>query len=157
MKKITVLLTIFISCFSSFAYAQPCNSLRAIDWLLGRWSGVDGNNAVIESWQKVSPLTYEGVGEKRSKVSNALKGSESMRLVEMSKKVFYLAKVRHNKLPVPFKLSKCSRRSAVFENSDHDFPQKLHYQLEAEDKLTVTVSGREGKSFTIDFVKRDAG
>ncbi|WDE14024.1 DUF6265 family protein [Thalassomonas haliotis] len=155
MKIISVLLTFFFGFFCSYADARPCNSLRAVDWLLGSWRGTDGNNVIIESWQKVSPLTYEGLGETRSKASNALKGSESMRLVEMSNHVFYLAKVRHNELAVAFKLTRCSKRSAVFENPEHDFPQKLHYQLQGEHKLTVTVSNGKDEGFTINLDKRD--
>ncbi|WDE01330.1 DUF6265 family protein [Thalassomonas actiniarum] len=75
----------------------------------------------------------------------------------MSNHVFYLAKVRHNKLAVPFKLTRCSKRSAVFENPEHDFPKKLHYQLQSENKLTVTVSNGQDKSFTINYDKQDAG
>lgn len=157
MKIISVLITLFFGFFCSNAYAQPCHSLRAVDWLLGSWSGINGNNVIIESWQKVSPLTYEGLGETRSKASNALKGSESMRLVEMSNQVFYLAKVRHNELAVPFKLTQCSKRSVIFENPGHDFPKKIHYQLQSEHKLTVTVSNGKDKGFTINLDKRDAG
>ena len=80
-----------------------------------------------------------------------------MRLVEMSGEIFFLAKVNHNKRPVAFKLTQCLARTAVFENSDHDFPKKLEYKLISGNKLTVTVSDGHDKGFTINFVKRDAG
>jgi len=124
MKTIKVLLIIFLTCFSPFSHAQSCNSIRSIQWLLGDWTADDGENIITESWNEVSLVTFEGLGESRSKKSNELHTSESLRLIEMASEIFYLAKVDHNDLPVAFKLTQCSSKSAVFENSTHDFPKK---------------------------------
>ena len=74
----------------------------------------------------------------------------------MSNEVFYVAKVGHNELPVTFKLTSCSDKSARFENSSHDFPRVLEYTLERAEKeraekLTVYVSDGKDKGFSVHF------
>jgi len=144
---------VFFICISPPSLAQSCHSIDSVEWLLGDWVADDGSNITIESWQKVSADTFEGVGESRGKKSNKLKSSEALRLVKMGNEVFYLAKPRQNDLPVAFKLTRCSGKRAVFENPMHDFPQKLDYQWSTEDKMIVTVSGSTGRSFSIQFVR----
>ena len=146
---------ITLGCFSPLSFAQPCNSIVSIEWLLGHWAAEDGESTLTESWEKVSPLTFEGSGETRSGASNKLQTSESLRLIEMSNEVFYLAKVEHNDFPVAFKLTQCSNNSAVFENSLHDFPQKIEYQLGIHNELTVAVSSGKNSGFKISFIRRD--
>ena len=73
----------------------------------------------------------------------------------MDNEIFYLAKPEQNDFPVAFKLTQCSSKNAVFENSTHDFPRKLDYQLGANNKMSVIVSGEIGNSFKINFIKRD--
>jgi hypothetical protein len=65
--------------------------------------------------------------------------------------VVFIAKVAHNPLPVPFKLTICTDDSATFENTNHDFPQRLVYRHIATDKMVVEVSGGDGKGFQISF------
>jgi hypothetical protein len=96
-------------------------------------------------------MTLEGVGA--TYASEKLNSSESLRIVEMSKAVFYIAKVDHNSLPVAFKLVKCSDTHVIFENLDHDFPKRIEYKAITLDKMTVRVSDAKDKGFTINFVR----
>ena len=155
MKIIRVVLAIFLVYMSPFSFAQSCNSIRSVQWLLGHWVADDGKNITTESWEKVSSLTFEGFGESRAKTSNERQTSESLRLIEMANELFYLAKPEQNDLPVAFKLTHCSSKSAVFENAAHDFPKKLEYQLDVNNKMKVTVSGEKGRSFDINFIRHD--
>ena len=71
----------------------------------------------------------------------------------MSGEIFYLAKVTHNTLPIAFKLTHCSasdkQRRFIFENKQHDFPNVIEYQQLSDNYMTINVSGKSGKSFTI--------
>jgi hypothetical protein len=155
MKTKPILLMVACLCVCPFTYAQSCDSLKSIDWLLGDWRSDDDKYITSESWKEVSPLTFEGRGVVKFKSSNELKSSESLRLVEMSGEVFFVAKVAHNDLAVAFKLIQCDPAHAVFENAGHDFPKKLEYRLDDENSLTVNVSDGGDKGFSIKFVRRD--
>jgi hypothetical protein len=155
MKTIAVVLVSLLICVPAFSFAQPCNSIQSIDWMLGHWVADDGESITIEHWKKASPRSFEGYGESREKRSNERQHSESLRLVEMANELFYLAKPEQNDFPVAFKLTQCSKTNAVFENATHDFPKKLDYQLGLNKKMTVTVSGEKGKSFEINFIRRN--
>ena len=126
--------------------AENCNSLQHLTWLLGEWQTQGEQPLVSEQWLKLSDKSFEGIG----KTANSY---ESLRLVEMSEEVFYLAKVAHNPLPVAFKLSHCQNKQFTFENHQHDFPNKISYQQTGSNKMQVTVSGNTGKAFTILFTR----
>ena len=51
-------------------------------------------------------VNIEGAGATRESGSSTVETTETLRLVEMSGEVFYLAKTRQNPLPVAFKLSR---------------------------------------------------
>lgn len=151
-----VLLALSLSCCCTLSYAQDCDSLQPFAWLLGDWHADEGNNTMHESWIEVSPLTFEGQGQTQSKTSSQSVTREFLRLVDMQGQIYYVAKVAHNPLPVAFKLSQCSTSSAVFENSGHDFPQKIVYQIDPENRLMVTVSDNNDKGFSIMFDRLDS-
>lgn len=125
------------------ALAETCTSLQQADWVLGAWVSDEGPT---ESWHRAGPRTFEGAGTSGS-------GSETLRLVEMSGQVFYIAKVAHNELPVAFKLVDCGDALLVFENPTHDFPRQLEYRLTTGGAMTVTVSDGSDRSFEIHFRK----
>lgn len=126
-------------------------TLEHISWLPGTWLAYDEKTVTTETWKIVSAGTYEGIGETRSAVNQQLVNAESLRLVEMSGEVFYLAKVTHNEHPVPFKLIEWSDTCAVFANPSHDFPKRLEYRLAAPDQMIVRVSDGNEKGFTLKF------
>lgn len=128
-------------CWVPAASANDCISLQPADWVLGDWVTADG---ATESWQRLGPRTFEGAG-----TSGA--NRETLRLVEMSGRVYYIAKVAHNELPVAFRLVKCDDGRLVFENPAHDFPRRLEYRRTAGDAMTVTVGDGRERSFEIRF------
>ncbi|MGB1262546.1 MAG: DUF6265 family protein [Cognaticolwellia sp.] len=136
-----LLLTISLLASTS-ASANNCNSLNDLTWLLGKWQTQHQQPSTTEHWAKLSDKTFEGYGKTASHY-------ESLRLVEMSGAVFYLAKVSHNPSPVAFKLTHCSNGHFSFENTQHDFPNKIDYHQTGDDAIQVTVSGQSGKSFAI--------
>lgn len=155
MKIIQYVFTISLLYVPLDALSQPCQSLNSLQWILGDWVADNGKTVTIESWRKVSAKTFEGFGESTNKSANKRQSIELLRLVEMSDELFYIAKPSQNNLPVAFKLTKCTNNSAIFENSAHDFPKKLEYSLPTENKLRVTVTGEQGKGFSINFIRHD--
>lgn len=151
------LATSLLALLSSHCWAAStdaaCSSLDALRWLVGDWAA-DGSKAMYhESWQEVSPRTLEGTGVERSNADGKVKSGEVLRLVEMGGGIFYVAKVKHNDLPVAFRLSACTGGRFVFENAAHDFPRRIEYERSGEGRYTARVSDGAGKGFTLDFAR----
>ena len=104
------------------------------------------SSTIIESWEKVSELTYEGESHTISLVDNDTTFAESLRIVEMGGEIYYIAAVGHNPYPVPFKLVELDGGHTVFENKGHDFPQRIEYTVTSTKALKVIVSGKDKSS-----------
>ena len=155
MQKYSVLVLLGTFAFRGPAFGADCASLDEIDWLLGEWRTGTEEIILTESWARVSDDTFEGFGEARSAPDGGLQNRETLRMAAMSGGVFYIAKVAHNELPVAFRLSECGEDTAVFENPEHDFPNRIEYRSEGSE-LIATVSGANGKGFEIRY-RRVAG
>ena len=132
--------------------AKSNSPLRHLRWLAGTWQRETAKSISIETWRWLSDRTLEGEGIRLSKASGDTAFTESLRIVEMQGETFYLAKVAENPYPVPFKLTSFESGHAVFENPEHDFPQRLTYVHNATDSLTVLVEGeRKGRRRGIRF------
>jgi hypothetical protein len=138
------------------AEAEECHSLEVVEWVLGEWVASPGAVVIREHWHRVSDETFEGESITRSLTDDEVVNYETLRLVAMSNAVFYIAKVTHNDLPVPFRLMQCSKDLAVFENPGHDAPQRLIYRLlESSDpgalELEVRLEGDGMNDFSLLF------
>jgi hypothetical protein len=114
--------------FQPVANANSCTTLESLTWLVGNWNFKNSELNINESWERVSDKTFEGSGQTYSFKKNKIVSSETLRLVEMSGKIFYVAKVKSNDSPIAFKLTHCNENTAIFENSQHDFPKKIKYK-----------------------------
>ncbi|NIP18763.1 MAG: hypothetical protein GWM87_11860 [Xanthomonadales bacterium] len=128
-----------------------CDSLEPLEWLVGEWQTSAGPVIAVESWTRVAPGTFEGYGEARSAETGKVTNRETLRLVEMSGEVFYIAMVAHNDFPVPFRLTACSGGTFEFENPGHDFPTRIAYRRTPPDRFVVMVSNADGGGFSLDF------
>lgn len=140
----------FLFFISAFAKAGSC-SFSLMEKTLGVWQATDGKTIVKESWHKVSAKTIEGYGE--TSLQGQIKNRESMRIVEMTDGLFYIAKVSHNDVPIAFKLVKCTDDTFVFKNEKHDFPKRIEYKFFHRNKMLVKVSDGKEEGFTINFAR----
>ncbi|MFA3789624.1 DUF6265 family protein [Aliiglaciecola sp. SL4] len=150
MQRLIYLLSIVIIMLGSSATSadSKCVDLSQLHWIVGDWQTMpDGNTQ--EKWLQISEDTFTGSGSSRD-ASGDLQQQESMRLVQMQREIFYLAKVGHNSLPVAFRAKNCEPNSVTLENPNHDFPKQIIY-LRKGNKLVAEVSGNNGKGFTVHY------
>ncbi len=152
-RPIRVLILAF---WTGVAGASECNSLASMDWLLGEWLAEGSKTTWRENWTAIGQKTWEGRSVEASTTDPGKQSSEELRIVEMGGSVFYLAKVTHNELPIPFRLVECGDGRLVFANPAHDFPRRLDYERQADGRLQVRVSDGADKGFTLDFLRQPA-
>ncbi len=145
MKLIAVLFL-----FSFYTIAQDSIQkldLTDLEWLKGTWIQETRESKTFENWIFISEHTIEGASCVVSNASNDTIFSEELRIIKMGDEIFYIAKVSHNDYPIPFKLITSQSQTLIFENRNHDFPQKITYSLINNDSLTAAIEGSENNQF----------
>ena len=114
------------------------NPIDQARWLLGEWVSKTG---VHEQWQRQRETSFSG----RSFFMNGKDTMvmETIQLEQRGNDLFYIPTVKNQNggQPVPFKMTKISAGELVFENPDHDFPQKISYTKVGMDSLHAEISG----------------
>lgn len=142
-------------------YAQDIDSVKDLSnfyWLEGKWEAKNGNIIIVEEWEIISPSTFEGIGYVRKIDESKPDSDESLRMLHMKGEVFYLAKVNHNEMPVPFRLVHREPDKFIFENKNHDFPKQITYLRMGIDSMTVRVgrlSDPQDRSFELHFSRKN--
>ena len=151
-----ILLGLIVAVMPSVSSAGDLDDL---EWIFGEWKRESRRGEVYESWQRLSDRTVEGDSWIVSSSDGTKHALESLLLVEMAGEVFYIPKVAENEYPVPFRRTSMEPGRVVFENPNHDFPQKIIYQQDGDDGLKVTIEGPgevEG-SRQVEFLFRRVG
>ena len=72
---------------------------------------------------------------------------EYLRIEQRGSETVYLAAPKGRYPPTPFKMVHCQGKRVVFENSRHDFPQRITYWREDDGTLHARVEGdRDGQT-----------
>ncbi|MBK8982323.1 MAG: hypothetical protein IPM38_08390 [Ignavibacteria bacterium] len=119
-------------------------------WLIGQWEGIQGNGIYHEEWSAdgENKLTGKAYFISKGELSNP----EKLSIVCGEDGVCYIADVSHNTGPVSFRMTKSNDTLFVFENPEHDFPQKITYEKISENELTAIIEGdSKGRSKKISF------
>lgn len=155
MKRIAVLIlsaTAFI--FSSCTSGEE--KINQLSWLLGTWEGIDDNELLfVEVWNKGAGTWMDGKGATLTPDGDTL-FKETLKIELVEGVPYYVATVPQNPGPVLFKLTESSESHCVFENLDHDFPQRIEYTLQSNSTLFVKLEGLENgvpKTESLSFEK----
>src|SRR4051812_41509589 len=126
----------FILCALLFVMASsfilPGNSKkRFTDFkkIVGTWRMQTSRGALYEQWQQESASSLSGRSFKVRGSDTAV--LENVKLKLEGDDVFYVAIVsdQNNQQPVPFKLVWAENNTYTFENKEHDYPQRVIYNL----------------------------
>ena len=122
------------------------SELEKANWLIGEWQNNTSEGNVTEVWEKENDSTF--VGKSYFVIGKDTVSSESISLQQNGKDLFYIPTVKgqNNEQPVKFTLTFSTDTQFVFENTKHDFPQKISYTQITNDAIQAEISGKiDGK------------
>ncbi|HYG19014.1 MAG TPA: DUF6265 family protein [Ohtaekwangia sp.] len=114
--------------------------------LQGVWRMETGKGYIYESWRSISEL--ELVGKSYQLNGDDTIVFEKIRLVKRGSAVAYIPVVmdQNEGKPVEFRLVSAEQKKYIFENREHDFPQRIIYCLVTPDSVVARIEGlRDGK------------
>lgn len=158
-NKITLLLFAATFMVGHSAAAQQLNALlEPLKPLLGSWEMNSSEGRIIEVWKYDSPgkLSGKSYSIGKDKDSTLL---EEVDIVEREGQLYYIPTVSGQNAgrPVEFTLKSRSGGIYVFENKEHDFPQRVCYHLQSSNELLAWIEGeKNGKTRKSEFRYRRA-
>jgi hypothetical protein len=121
------------------AYADVEAELSRLAWLEGRWLGTQRDTATEEIWS--SPAGGALVGMHKDVARGRLTGFEFMRIAASDAGRVCFFGSPNGAPATPFCMVELGDRRVVFENKEHDFPQRILYWMDAENRLHARVEG----------------
>ncbi len=131
---------LLLSLFSMAIIQSKDNRLEKLSWLADQWVWVDSESVTYERW--ITNNDNSLTGEAFTVKNGDTVFSEQLKIEKTGDDIFYIAAVKHNPGPVSFKLVELGENKAVFENHEHDFPNRIIYELRNNDSLYARVEGK---------------
>lgn len=148
MKNLMVLAIFVLMTLMSCNSKSPENTdvkketrLTKMEWLEGTWEFEVDNGLFGEKWKRVNDSLFSGVGYML--IGEDTSSTETLSLELRGEKLFYVAIVsdQNDGKPVSFEMVSDEDDTFIFENKEHDYPQKITYHHTAPDELTILVEG----------------
>lgn len=130
---------------SSGAAESP--DLRSLAWMAGSWGGEDGATRMEEHWTAPRGGLMLGLHRDVRGEKNAF--FEFLRIEAREEGIVYIAMPKAGP-GTAFKLVESGASRVVFENPEHDFPQRILYWLTPENALHARVEGTQGGKSTFE-------
>ncbi len=145
--KLTLPLACALLFISAGAVASPFDKLG---WMQGCWMATGGEKGTVEQWTSAE-------GDSMFGMSRTVKGGktadfEFMQIREVTPgKLTFIAQPSGS-APTSFALARQDGAAFIFENTGHDFPQRVIYRQDGANGLFARIEGlSKGKIKGIDF------
>ena len=115
--------------------------LDRLAWLAGSWTGKIGSSSIEERWSPIAGGAMLAIS--RTVSGSRMSAFEYLRIVERDGGLVYIAQP-NGRTATEFVLTKIEDGRAVFENPQHDFPQRIEYARIGESGLRATISDLAG-------------
>ncbi|NGZ84294.1 DUF6265 family protein [Duganella aceris] len=113
--------------------------LEQLGWLAGCWNAVGGEPGSGEQW--TSPAGGAMLGMSRTIKGGKLKTYEFMRIAATDDGTAVFHAQPAGQPAASFSAIKLDATEVVFENLQHDFPQRVIYRFEAPERLHASIEG----------------
>ena len=141
MRRATLLGALWFIGLASVGAQAPGGKTGELGWLEGRWEGESDGVSMEEQWTSVKGGALLGLH--RDVKGDRMVSFEFQRIQATPEGTFYFASPL-SRPPVPFALVESGERRVVFENKQHDFPQRILYWLDAQGALHARIEGPQG-------------
>jgi len=130
-------------------------TVAALGWLTGTWTLERNGRVTVERW--AAPAGGVMIGTSHTYLGERMIEYEFILIrANAQGEVHYVAKPS-GQPEASFKLRRATATEAVFENPQHDFPQKISYALKDDGGLVAAIEGaKNGKTRRAEFPYRPA-
>ena len=133
-----VVATTIASILNVPAAAQTPTGIARVAWLQGCWARTSAQRTVEEQW--MAPRGKTMMGMSRTVQGDRVVEDQFLILREQGDQLAYEAHPSGNPTAV-FVSRTIDESSVVFENPEHDFPQRVAYRRDGPDALTAWIEG----------------
>jgi hypothetical protein len=138
MKFIVLIITI---CVAFITNANAQSDLDKLNWMLGKWQYKTTNYNIIEGWKIKNDSTL--VGYSYTIAGKDTISSEQTEIIKKNHKIIFNATVKeqNQSATIPFLMYAFSNDSIAFENTLHDFPQRIIYKKVNTEIIRASIEG----------------
>lgn len=139
--KIYLTVALFLLLLACGSNAIQNKSLNDLKWLIGHWENISEEGEFYENWEEINDSSF--YGESIFLVNGDTAFFETMTL-EKRLNVITLIPITMNQNdgnPIPFNLISSGNGKFIFENKEHDFPQRIVYTNPQPDSLYAYIEG----------------
>ena len=150
-----LLLLLPATAFSQILADDAPGIFRELRDLDGTWFMPTDRGDRLESWYIQDDSTYIGKGMRIKPENGDTVTLETLRLELRDTTITYYAIVRgqNQNKPIPFVMTSAEYEGYIFENPNHDDPQKIRYRLLGKREMQVYTEGkRNGRPVTQEYV-----
>lgn len=151
-KQLQLLCILILMTLSHAQCGSGAGKLTEFKWILGKWQMKSGENYFVEEWKQINDSTFEGTSYKYPASDPSKKTPlEGVQLISKGGEVFYVPTVvgQNKGLPVYFKFTGKEKEEYVFENKEHDFPQRIIYIPLSKKQMNARVEGTVNERFNV--------
>jgi len=141
MRIAYVAVLVLLLTLNRFSEIEARERIEDFAWLAGCWESNAGGQQFSENWMKPSGKTMLGMG--RYVKNNETLFYEFLQIRETPDGNIYFVALPSGQKEASFKLIRRDINEAIFENPEHDFPQRVMYRLEGKDSLNASVEGMD--------------
>jgi translocator protein len=136
------------------APTSPQSGVDQLRWMSGCWESTSSAMITEEHW--MVPRGASMSGTSRTVRGESTVAHEALRIHDDAGTLVYSA-TPSGQSPAAFRSILVSDSVVVFENLNHDFPQRIRYRRAGRDSLVARIEGSEGgRERSIDFPMRRA-
>jgi Domain of unknown function (DUF6265) len=140
VKQTLLMLCILLLTIVRIPFAQTSkHSINDLSFLSGCWELKTNGREVNEQWMKPSGGVMLGMG--RTVANGSVREYEFTQIREEKDGAIYYVAKPSGQPEASFKLLKLQNKEAVFENLEHDFPQRVIYRAQPDGSLFARVEG----------------
>ncbi|MDP1675857.1 MAG: DUF6265 family protein [Bacteroidota bacterium] len=146
-------IVLFLFVCTQFISAQHKQTVSNLEWISGHWEMVKGERRTEEFWFSSSGNILLGIS--KSVRGSKLIEHEFMSIDQDSSGDIYYRAKPSSQPEASFKLIGQDSKKIVFENLQHDFPQRIIYEQSTPESLNARIEGvYEGKLLIIHYPYR---
>ena len=118
------------------------NKLSGLSWMLGIWKMPTPDGNIFEEWIQISDSLFDGRSYLIPKNGDTV-FLENIRLLSSNDTLYYLPKVTNQNegKEIVFTEKSFRQNEVIFENPEHDFPQRIIYNRTSDSTIRAAIEG----------------